>query len=115
MERIIQRTPSPQPLDKRKFEELTAAEKEEVFKQFQAQKVRAHNCCAASRLLTNRLQENEAAGVHTKREGQDEYRKRRRISRLTAGSTQLELDEKGGFRQSATPTAAAEREIIEID
>jgi len=55
-----------------------------------------------------------APSVKVKRERTDDNPRRRKVARPSRNSMQLELDEEGGVRESATPTFA-EREIIELD
>jgi hypothetical protein len=60
------------------------------------------------------LQGEKEAQIKVKREQADENPRPRKVSRPSAGDTQLEIDDDGRVRESSTPTIA-EREVIEID
>lgn len=64
----------------------------------------------------SQAQEKEASRVKIKREKADENPRPRKISRPSAGDTQFEIGDDGGFRQASTSTLAPdEKVVIELD
>ncbi|KAK0937568.1 hypothetical protein LTR29_010901 [Friedmanniomyces endolithicus] len=94
---IIPRTPTPPPLEEREYETSNRDDFLELQRQLREMKER-----------------HGAPSVKVKRERTDDNPRRRKVARPSRNSMQLELDEEGGVRESATPTFA-EREIIELD
>ncbi|KAK0268971.1 hypothetical protein LTS00_017413 [Friedmanniomyces endolithicus] len=94
---IIPRTPTPPPLQEREYDSIDRQDVLELQRQLKAMK-----------------EKHKLRNVKVKRERTDDNPRRRKVARSSRHSTQLELDEEGGVRESATPTLA-EREIIELD
>ncbi|TKA68034.1 hypothetical protein B0A55_08372 [Friedmanniomyces simplex] len=90
---IIPRTPTPPPLEERDYDTVNREE----FRQLKALK-----------------EQKGGADVKIKRERTDENPRPRKVARPTRNSTQLELDDDGGVRESSTPSVVP-REIIELD
>ncbi|KAK1057011.1 hypothetical protein LTR74_014470 [Friedmanniomyces endolithicus] len=93
---IIPRSPTPPPLEEREYDTVNREDFVELQRQLKA------------------LKKNGVPNVKVKRERTDENPRPRKVARPSRHSTQLELDEEGGVRESATPTVA-EREIIDLD
>ncbi|KAK3112409.1 hypothetical protein LTR53_011356 [Teratosphaeriaceae sp. CCFEE 6253] len=97
---ILQRTPSPPPLEERDYDSISRDDVVELQRQLKE--------------LKERYASDAKVRHEIKRERTDDSPRPRKVERPMRDSTQLELDDDGQVRETSTPSNA-EREIIELD
>ncbi|KAK3109587.1 hypothetical protein LTR53_016998 [Teratosphaeriaceae sp. CCFEE 6253] len=97
---ILQRTPSPPPLEERDYDSINRDDAVELQRQLKE--------------LKERYASDAKVKHEIKRERTDDSPRPRKVARPMRDSTQLELDDDGQVRETSTPSNA-EREIIELD
>lgn len=116
---IVPRTPSPEPpipLEERDITTLNPDELKELQKRFLAMRVSLCVPSSAEAAADQISLQDKQTQIKRERDEDEATPPARKKARPSAGDTQLEIDDQGGFRQASTAGAGKKKQdIIEID
>lgn len=114
---IVPRTPTPPPLEDRDANDLSVEELRELHRKSQAARASLPHTRPDPFIADCFAQKEQQAGRKIKEEEEDSgERKRRKIARPTATSTQLTIDDDGNIREESNQAGRASQvEVIELD